>query len=456
MKVFVIGSGVAFRRHDQKGVTAVNIVLHELLKSLTDLGHDLDFQIIFNGHRASSFLNESEQAELDGLQRLGVKVLPPIYPEQYQDTTVSMSIGKRAGRLLRRLLIGAKVEDFYAAIRIRGRVCERVGSSKADAILTVWSPEGVAATHGYRGAPRIAFQGDVDFAPGEARMRDAALFLPNTGSSGWHVRAISQRLRQEFGLEQFKQAHLQLMKEVTVIANVTASNAEFYAAHGHRRPIYIRNIWSDVGVGWARLEENGRHSNAAGRPIKIIGHVGYLSQTGSTYGLRFLLAEVVPALKDVMAGLDYEVHIIGGGEVAPALKPLTNQERVVMRGYVDDLDAELASADVFLLLNNAGRYIAAYTRHLVAWSTGLCLVVHANSKKAIPEIVHMENALVGSTAVEVAQMIRLAATDKLLNERIRLGGRATYEKHFTPAAVARALSAEMSRLVAERAEKVGG
>lgn len=453
MKVFVIGGGVPFRRHDQKGVTAVNIVLHDLLKSLLDLAHDLDFQIIFNGHRASGFLNESEQAELDGLQRLGMNVLPPVYPEQYQDTSVSPPHGKRAGRLLRRLLIGAKVEDFYTAIRVRDQVCERVDASKAEAVLTVWSPEGVAATHGYCGAPRIAFQGDVDFAPGEARMRDAALFLPDTVSSGWHVRALSQRLHQEFGLEQFKHAHWQLMKEVTVIANVTASNAEFYAAHGHPHSIYIRNIWSDGGFVRAKFAGEGKQMTHSPRPVKIIGHVGYLSMTGSTYGLKFLLSEVVPALRDVMTGLDYEVHIIGGGEVAPALKLLTNQERVVMRGYVNDLDTELASADVFLLLNNAGRYIAAYTRHLVAWSTGLCLVVHANSKKAIPEIVHMENALVGSTAVEVAQMIQLAATDKSLNERIRLGGQATYEKYFTPMAVARALSAEMSRLVDEHAGK---
>jgi hypothetical protein len=105
---------------------------------------------------------------------------------------------------------------------------------------------------------------------------------------------------------------------------------------------------------------------------------------------------------------------------------------------------------MFLLLNNAGSYHAAYTRHLVAWSQGLCLIVHENSRRAIPEIRHMENAIVGSTPEEIARMIRMAATDQELNLRVRKGGRATYERYFTPAVVVRTLADEIARAVSAR------
>ena len=49
---------------------------------------------------------------------------------------------------------------------------ERVRSDRIDAILTIWSPEGVAATHGIGDVPRIAYHGDVDFMPTLVRTRD--------------------------------------------------------------------------------------------------------------------------------------------------------------------------------------------------------------------------------------------------------------------------------------------
>jgi hypothetical protein len=105
------------------------------------------------------------------------------------------------------------------------------------------------------------------------------------------------------------------------------------------------------------------------------------------------------------------------------------------------------SGDVFLMMNNAGSYKAAYTRHMVAWSMGLCLIAHSDSQKAIPEIEHGKNALLGSTPEEIAQLVRLAVTDRDLNERIRQGGRETYEKCFTPRIVVETLCQKMKALV---------
>jgi glycosyltransferase involved in cell wall biosynthesis len=295
--------------------------------------------------------------------------------------------------------------------------------------------------------PRIAYQGDVDFRPAEARLRDSGLFGPGDGTERrGPLSARLERVRQRLWLRGFKGAHWRLMRDANVIANVTASNADYYRRRGHPRSIYVQNTWSDDGADGRGGDGVWPAPTARGRPAKIIGHVGHLHRTGSTYGLKFLLVDLLPRLAEVMRGLEYEIHIIGGGEVAPALRSWLGQKRILLRGFVEDLDAEMRSSDMFLLLNNAGSYHAAYTRHLVAWSLGLCLVAHANSRLAIPEIAHMENALVGSTPGEIAEMVRLAATDPDLNLRLRKGGRATYERYFTPTVVAEALTREITQI----------
>ncbi|MGK7873261.1 MAG: glycosyltransferase family 4 protein [Xenococcaceae cyanobacterium] len=453
MKILLIGSAVPYRNHGQEGVTATHIVSYELLKGLVSLEHEIFLQLIFNQFRGDSSLQPSEESELNHLKEQGVVVLPPIYGLQYQKSTRSSSPLRKLGRLMRLLRGQVRIEDYYPTVRVREIVGDRIESHQADAILTIWSPEGMAATYGLRQVPKIAYHGDVDFIPSEMRMKDKALFLGIAEPAKTGVASlIRQGLRefvQKVSLREFKQAHLRLMRDVDVIANVTASNAEFYSQQGHPISIYIRNVWSDPGIKQVSIAKDNLPHRSSEHPIKIIGHIGYLNRTGGTYGLKFLLVDVVPKLKEMMKGLNYQIHIIGGGDVVPTLKPYLQQEHIVIQGFVEDLDRELKSSDMFLLLNNAGPYQAAYTRHIVAWSMGLCLIVHGNSKKAMPEITHGENALVGSTANEVAQMIFLAATDSELNLRVRQGGRNTYQKYFKSLVVAEALSQEMGRLVAK-------
>jgi len=428
-------------------VTAVNIVLGELLKELSRLGHQIVLQLLFNPFRSAPSLSSSEEKELLHLKEVGMEVLPAIYKEEYLPPVESAIPLQELSKVVKYLFGVAEIKDFYPAARLRGVMCDRVRSCKVDAILTIWSPEGVAATHGCEGVPRIAFHGDIDFIPGMMRAKDPWLFSdPNQKPS--LVRRELGGLLRRLRLAKVQQGHLRLMREVDVIANVTALNADFYTKYGHRGSVYIRNIWSDMGVeAFPTLEKNHKE-NRSHHPIKIIGHVGYLNRTGSTYGLKFLLVDVLPRMEQTMEGLDYQVHIIGGGEVVPALKPWLREGRVLMRGFVEDLERELRSSDLFLMLNNAGPYQAAYSRHILAWSMGLCMIVHANSQKAIPEIRHEENALVGATPGEIARLVFRAATDSDLNLRIRRGGRATYEKCFTPPVVAEALSGEIARVVA--------
>jgi len=449
MRVLAIGGDIPYRDHDRERVTAVNIVLYQLMTGLAELGHEIMYQPVFNEFRTKTVLSPSEEEAFQHLGTLGVQVLTPIYPAEYHLTGRPKS---RLGKILSLVgwgLGGSGLKEYYPAVVLRDTMQEKIRTHHADAVLTIWSPEGVAATDGIRDVSRVAYHGDLDFGPAAARLRDRSLF-GDPSANAWSGRVVIASVLQRLWLARFKRAHLHLMRDLDVIANVTACNADFYAAHGHPRSVYVNNVWVDPG-----FREFGGKDPIPGigtpeRRIKILGHVGKVSQTGSTYGLRFLLADVLPELDRVMMGLDFEVQVIGGGEVVPALRSLLRHPRLVLRGFVEDLDTELRSSDVFLLLNNAGSYQAAYTRHVVAWAQGLCLVVHENSCRAIPEIRHMENALVGSTPEEIARMIHVAATNQEVNRRVRKGGRATYERYFTPAVVAGMLADEIERAVSAR------
>lgn len=149
-----------------------------------------------------------------------------------------------------------------------------------------------------------------------------------------------------------------------------------------------------------------------------------------------------------MSGYAFEVHIIGGGRSSEFIRAYLVQENTVVRGYVEDLNFELHDSDVFLFLNNAGPLKAIFSRRIMAWAMGLCLIAHDGSRSALPEVVHGENALVGATPTELTSSVKLACLDGDLNRKIRQGGRHTYEECFTPAAVSEKILSVMAELVA--------
>jgi glycosyltransferase involved in cell wall biosynthesis len=53
----------------------------------------------------------------------------------------------------------------------------------------------------------------------------------------------------------------------------------------------------------------------------------------------------------------------------------------------------------------------------------------------MPELRHMENALLGESPEEIADLIALALKDEALRRIIGEGGRATYEAFFRPEVV---------------------
>jgi len=225
---------------------------------------------------------------------------------------------------------------------------------------------------------------------------------------------------------QFEDVVVRLAIRSMWIGCVSAPNAEYYSAHGHPRSYYIQNMWP-------RLPH--QEALQSPRENRIVGNLGGQYATGNTFGGWMLAREVLPAL-DRLLGEDYRVHLYGSGEFAAPLARALRHPRVENDGFVDDIDAELQAAKVFLLCNNSHPdYVVGHTRILHAWSVGSCLVAHPGMARAMPEIVHGENALLGSTGEELAEHVAAVCRDDELRRRIVEGGSRTWEREFQPQVV---------------------
>lgn len=247
-------------------------------------------------------------------------------------------------------------------------------------------------------------------------------------------------LRRTLTLAQFaaqERRHLARLRRLRSAANICALDTAYYASHGVPCT-YVSNTWDDpVGAGW---QGRRTHLESTRSGVQILGNIGAVSATGNSFGLHYFGREVLPILAHTANDMNWTVAICGGGKLAPDLAQALDHPRVKVKGFVDDIDAEMLASGIFLLLNNAGPYTGGYTRVVYASATGACLIAHANLKKSMPELVSGTNCLLGETSAEIAELIKQAMTDESLRRRLGAAARHTYETEYAPRAVAAKLA----------------
>ena len=216
------------------------------------------------------------------------------------------------------------------------------------------------------------------------------------------------------------------------VAYTSYADCLYARSIGHPNAEYVGTTWTDPEANDPGFTFPAARNLNAGESAKIIAHVGSLGNTANTFALMYLLEQVMPAIEAKLEGIAYEVHVIGGGTPTNRVEDLLNNSRTIRRGFVEDLDSEMLSCDVFLFLNHQGPLLSIFSRPIYAWSLGLCMVAHANGTEALPELSHQENVLLGKTPNEIATAVHAAISNPDLNQCLRNGGRQTYLENFTP------------------------
>ena len=409
MRVFLIGSHLPLAGHS---VRAPTVVIRESIAAFRALGHDVVFQPLLS-HESEEGFEEAGERALEWARAAGVEALPRLFARPD-------AVGSTRSALVRQAL-SRRPADFYPAYALRGEMSRRVRESGADVCLHLWTSAAFAACTDVD-VPVFAYAGNPDHYSMQARLKHPDIFdVPRA--------TVRNRIKLQLwrrAYDNFEHVVARLAQHATWLGCVSATTAEFYADHGHPRAFYVQNMWPRMTQSEPLPEPSEN---------RVVGNLGGQYATGNTFGAWLLGHRVLPEL-DRLFGDEYTVHLYGAGSFARPVAEALDHPRVVNRGYVDDIDAELRAAKVFLLCNNSNPdFIAGHTRVLHAWSVGSCLVAHTNMARAMPEIVHGENALLGRTAEELAQHVRAACTDVALRRRIVAGGRETWEREFLPETV---------------------
>lgn len=411
MHLFLVASNLPSPGHS---VRAATVLVREALVAVQALGHSVTFQPL---------LAELAGEGTDGAVALawakaqGIEVLEPL-------VRPDPPFVRRLG--LAHDALSSSPSRFFPGYALRDEVARRVAESGAEAVFHLWSAEALAACADVD-VPVFAYYGNPDHKSFAARLAHPHLFGIPTRTL--RNRTLLALLRGANGGR--RRAGVRLMQKARWAANVCAVDADWYAQQGHPDSFYLQNMWPRP----ADEVEGGQRE--AG---KIVGNLGGLYATGNTFGLWFLTREIMPALERRL-GAGFGVHIYGAGTPTPAVAEGLQRPSIHVRGFVDDIDAELRSARVFILANNNNPdFVVGHTRILHAWASGLCVVGHRNTHRAMPEVVHGENALLGETGEEIAELTAQALHDDALRERLAAGGHRTLTESFAPEVVmARAL-----------------
>lgn len=413
------------------GSQAANFVCHSILSELVESG-EFELSFIAVGSVIEP-VTEKIRKSIHGLENRGVKFLTPYVLRS------SPRSGKGVFHLFNVLFREPEMAlSGYADCDEFNRA---VGDLRFDVVLVIWSEVGANMACKFP-ALRFAYHGNPEPKVFEAQYEAFRL----TGTLPKGIKGALDWVRRKIIHNIIERGHISIMRRYDYVGDVAENDAEYYKANRINAE-YICNMWPMTPPpDWKKLRDDGEFEN----PGKIVGSVGLTSGTGNTLGFIALGREVLPALREKLPPEAFQIHVYGGGKPRPFVRELLSHPEIHLRGFVDDLDAEILSAPVFLISNNHHRFKVGHTRFLHAWSLGACVVAFADCREAMPEIRHGHNALLGETAEEVADLVARALADRELRRTIGAGGIETLATHYAPAVVAQKIMRRIKDAAARR------
>ncbi|MGQ0663485.1 MAG: glycosyltransferase family protein [Pseudomonadota bacterium] len=402
---------------------AAQTVLAALLEETARLGHRVAYATVCTG-------NQTGPETLDRLGAVDVQFLGDFTPQSQADPAAGQPRWRRWAGYVAELLAPADHPD-YPRFTDPARAADALRASGAGVAVLFWDTVFEYLLPALDGLPAIGYLG---------RPRTEAPLVLVDGVQGALKRGLMRRR-----LIGRRRRHLRRLRALSAAGNICALDAAWYRANGIDCA-YLPNAWPDAfGPGW---RERRRTAEAARPGVEILGNIGGLDATGNRFGMAYLGREVLPHLASALDGIDWRINICGRHELPAEVAGLLDHPRIAVRGFIADIDDEVAGNRVFLLLNNAGPYTGGYTRVAYAMASGACLIAHRRLAQSMPELVHGENCLLGEAGAEIAGLLSRAVREDGLRQAIGQAARATYERAYAPARVAQRIADLAARAAA--------
>lgn len=415
--------------HHRANREAANVVSHHIVRTLAQRGtFELAFLCL---NQRPVLLPPAGVPDIDALKALGVCFLPEI------TVAPPPRLRHRLGAGIMALLRGEW--GWFVPGYVSASALEPVLRDwRPDAVLTIWS-EFASAVAASLPLPKFAYYGDLDSNLILAHLNILRM-QGGRMNCGAQLRYAVQRMLMPWLA---RQCHISVMRDYSHVWNVAANDALAQAKWGIRAS-YINNIWPYAErPDWSAERDRTEQT----RPVKIVASVGNLDGTANTLGLITLAEEILPALKQRLGEGNFELHVYGGRAPRPFVVPYLEDPHIKRRGFVDDLDAEIISAPIFLVANNRTDFRVGHTRVLHAWALGSCVVGFAGFREAMPEMEHSVNVLMAASAAELADHVAMAAGDRGLRRKLGMAGLKTLQEKFSPSRAVSRMERDMLETV---------
>ena len=314
-----------------------------------------------------------------------------------------------------RLLERLSFKQLYPASQLSPSLTAILSKTQANAVVAVHTEPLSALLNATFNIPVVGIMGDPTSQPAFFRWK----YLSNHTT----LRHFMNRLWLSALSYYYDKYDVEMLKACDGTGVIAAQYENWFEDRGVENCAYFPIPIYDDG-----LQITGRYKNGFGHSkMKKIIMLGALNTTVTKIGLKFFSEDLYPVMNEYLE-FDYRIHIIGSGQW-PNDITMPGSDKIVIRGYVEDLSDDWADADILLVPTNVELGIRA--RILTAFSKGMCVVAHIANVKGIPELKHGHNCMLGATPFELAECMNKIFSDSVKAEQISKNARACYEEVFS-------------------------
>lgn len=241
------------------------------------------------------------------------------------------------------------------------------------------------------------------------------------------------------GARAWKRVYHDALRDADQVIVASASSVEQLARIGIRAT-YEPYPWPQT--------ESRRSAGETPHPPGIPTFVffGSLGGLGSRSALHFVTKKVFPLLRRRWGEGGFRILVAGRGELPDwAQRAFDGRKEIERLGYVDDLDALLASCHAVLVpivvpVGNRSRILTAMAKRVL-------VIAHANAALGNPDLEDGKTCYLASNAVDFVERMRLAVEDRAAADTIIERAHRCYGEHFGTDAASRRLTHHVRRII---------
>ena len=395
-----------------------------IISTLKDRGYQIDLinygVTDFSPGEGWKNKEKETQASLLGSKGINVHILPKV---------ISLAVNSSSGYVGKvfnviKHLFAPEPLDYYEGPLYQKEIEKIVESCMVDAIIG-YSFEAISACINIQGITKLASVVDMDHLARKLRMRKQRSINPNTLARQFLADLMNIRMVS---------VETDLLKQCNLVFSHAAHHCRWLQQNGLPNAVYL-----PVAV----LDHAPKlliKPTEASQPLRII-MVGMVTGVATQRGLRILIKEIIPALDDARTNLEFELHIIGAGELDTFTKKGLDRPWIKQRGFVQDIASEFMRSDVLLV--PTPDTLGFRTRIAEGFSFGCCVVTHVANTFGMPELSNDNNCLVGKNGAELSSAIIRCLNSRELRERLSSAARQTYIEKYDGKKVAERMASAL-------------